>query len=68
VQSACFAVIVEITAGKSARAILAAFLLPLPVAIVALPFAIKLVRFEILFALFVSLWWGECVRGFNSIG
>jgi len=55
VQGACFAVIVEITPGKGARAILAAFLLPLCVAFVALPFAIKLERFQLLFALLVSL-------------
>ena len=61
VRSACVAVIVEITTGKGARAILTTFLLPLRVAIVALPFAIKLVRFEPLFALFVSLW-GERER------
>jgi hypothetical protein len=56
VQSACFAVIVEITTGEGARAILTAFLLPLRVAVAVLPFTIKVVRFELLFALFVSLW------------
>lgn len=56
VQSACFALIVGITPGKCACAILAAYPLPLR------PLAIRLARFQLFFTLFVSLWERETDR------
>jgi hypothetical protein len=55
VQSAGYAVIVDVTPGKGAGAIIAAFPLPLRVALEALPFAIRLDRFLMVFAFLVSL-------------
>lgn len=66
-QSAYFAVIVGITPGEGTRPILTAFLLTLRVAFVALPFAIKIERFLLLFALLVSLWERE-VSAYGGCG
>jgi hypothetical protein len=55
VQSAGYAVIVDVAAGKGARAIVAALLLPLRVALEALPFAIRLECLLMVFAFLVPL-------------
>jgi hypothetical protein len=55
VQNAGHAVIVDVTPGKGAPAIIAAFPLPLRVTIEAPPFAIPLECFQMVFAFFMTL-------------
>ena len=67
IGGAGYAVVVDVTSGESTRAIVAAFPLPLCVALEALPFAIPFVIFQLGFTFLVSLGeGGVIVSGWGS--